>query len=216
MRKITFVLLMILALQIVFLSPAFGGPVSDASIYPLPTCAVCDKALDIESAPVTLQQEGRELRFCGKNCETTFKKDPSLHLKKLDQSIIEDQLPLYPISTCLVSGEPFGGDMGQPANYLHGNRLVRFCCMSCLSGFSKKPEEHIAKLDQAVITAQLEDYPADTCPVTGEKLGGMGEPYDYVFAGRLVRFCCGGCIDGFNSNPTAALAAVYGGSTVAE
>ena len=214
MRYLTLFLLTIFASQFISVSPVLGGSVSDPSTYPLPTCAVCDKALDMKSAPVTMQQEGRELRFCGKKCEGTFKKKPTLHLKKLDQSIINDQLPLYPISTCLVTDETFGGDMGEPANYLHGNRLVRFCCMGCLSGFSKKPKEHIAKLDQAVIGAQLEDYPADSCPVTGQKLGGMGEPHNYVFAGRLLRFCCGGCIGGFNSNPTAALAAVYGDKTI--
>jgi YHS domain-containing protein len=209
-----FILLATLASQFIPLSPVFADSVSDPSIYPLPTCAVCDKGLDAESALVTLQQDGRRIRLCGKKCEGSFKKNRSIHLKKLDQSIIDDQLPLYPISSCLVSGEAFGGEMGEPANYVYGNRLVRFCCMGCLSSFSKKPGEYIAKLDEAVIAAQLEDYPADTCPVAGEKLGVMGEPYNYVFAGRLVRFCCGGCLDSFNSNPTAALAVVYSDSLV--
>jgi YHS domain-containing protein len=214
MRFLTFVLLTILISQFVTLSPVFGSTVSDPSIYPLPNCAVCDKALDEVSDPTTLKHDGRELRFCGKKCKESFKENPSPHLMKLDQSIIDDQLPFYPISSCLVSGEDFGGDMGEPANYLHKNRLIRFCCMGCLSSFNKKPDAYIAKLDEAVITAQLENYPADTCPVAGEKLGGMGEPYNYVFAGRLVRFCCGGCIGGFNSNPATALAEVYGHSAI--
>ncbi len=216
MRYITLIFLMILSSQFLSVPPVLSGSVSDPSIYPLPTCAVCGKGFDAESAAVALQQEGRELRFCGKKCEGIFKQESSHYLEKLDQAIIDNQLPLYPLSTCLVSGEALGGDMGEPANYLRLSRLVRFCCMGCLSVFNKKPDEYIAKLDEAVIVAQLEDYPADNCPVTGGKLGGMGEPYNYVFAGRLVRFCCGGCIGEFKSNPAAALAAVYGDGTTNE
>ena len=208
MRFIAFVLLMIL-ISFASVTPALSDSMSDPSIYPLAGCTVCDKILETESGAVTIETDGRELRFCGKECEKIFKKEPAHHLEKLDQAIIDDQLPLYPISTCLVSDETFGGDMGEPANYLHQNRLVRFCCMGCLSDFNKQPEKYIAKLDEAVIAAQLEKYPTDTCPVAGSKLGGMGEPYNYVFAGRLVRFCCSGCIGGFNSNPAAAMAAVY-------
>lgn len=216
MRCVVLIMLAIFSSQFVSVQTAIGDSVSDPSIYPLPTCAVCGEAFDAESAPVVLEDDGREIRYCAKKCEGTFKQNPSLYLKELDQSIIDDQLPFYPVSTCLVSGKAFGGDMGEPADYLYKNRLVRFCCMSCLSSFNKKPDEYVAKLDEAVIAAQLEDYPADTCPVAGGKLGGMGEPYNYVFAGRLVRFCCGGCIGGFKSNPTAALAAVYGDGTVTE
>ena len=38
-----------------------------------------------------------------------------------------------------------------------------------------------------------------------EKLGAMGDPVDYVYQGRLVRFCCAGCIGTFQSDPLAYL-----------
>ena len=50
--------------------------------------------------------------------------------------------------------------------------------------------------------------PAASCPISGGKLGAMGEPDDYVFAGRLVRFCCPGCLGDFNADPATALAKI--------
>ena len=52
------------------------------------------------------------------------------------------------------------------------------------------------------------DYPLKTCVVSGEKLGSHGEPYDHKHEGRLVRFCCEGCIDDFNEDPAKYLAKI--------
>lgn len=38
------------------------------------------------------------------------------------------------------------------------------------------------------------DYPLEKCPVSGAKLGQMGEPVEHDLDGRTVKFCCGGCI----------------------
>ncbi len=35
-------------------------------------------------------------------------------------------------------------------------------------------------------------YTLDTCPVSGEKLGSMGDPSVKMYDGREVRFCGGG------------------------
>ena len=64
----------------------------------------------------------------------------------------------------------------------------------------------VAGATLAVVKAQVKDYPLDTCVVTGEKLGSMGDPIDYVFGNRLVRFCCKGCIAKFEANPGKYLA----------
>ena len=50
-------------------------------------------------------------------------------------------------------------------------------------------------------------------PVSGQPLGSMGEPYNYVFAGKLIRFCCAGCIPAFDANPSAVAAKVYGAAS---
>jgi len=105
-----------------------------------------------------------------------------------------------PLDTCVVSGEKLD-EMGKPYDYVYKNRLVRFCCSGCKSRFDRDPEKYTAKLDQAVIDKQKDGYPLDTCVVSGGKLGAMGDPVEYVFADRLVRFCCGGCIKTFEKEP---------------
>lgn len=54
--------------------------------------------------------------------------------------------------------------------------------------------------------AEIEAYPIDYCVVSGQKLGSMGTPVDYMHEGRLVRFCCGGCIAAFQADPEKYLA----------
>lgn len=51
-------------------------------------------------------------------------------------------------------------------------------------------------------------YPLDTCVVTGEKLGSMGDPYIHQHEGREVRFCCKGCVKAFKRDPAAHLAKI--------
>ncbi len=115
------------------------------------------------------------------------------------------QRELYPLETCVVSGMKLGA-MGEPIDYVHEGRLVRLCGSGCVSKFQKDPAVYLEKLDAAVIAAQSESYPLTTCPVSGAKLGAMGEPVDYVYDGQLVRFCCAGCIDKFEEDPSAAMA----------
>jgi hypothetical protein len=60
----------------------------------------------------------------------------------------------------------------------------------------------------AVIEQQLATYPLRVCPVSGKELGSMGEPYNHVHEGRLVRFCCDGCIPDFNQDPAMYIAKI--------
>ena len=60
--------------------------------------------------------------------------------------------------------------------------------------------------DEKKAPAAKDTYPLDTCVVSGEKLGGMGEAVKYDHNGREVRFCCKGCIDKFKADPDKYLA----------
>lgn len=63
----------------------------------------------------------------------------------------------YTLSTCIVSGDKLGGDMGKPYVYIYKNkkvkgdpgREIKFCCKSCLKDFNKDPEGYIKKIDEA-------------------------------------------------------------------
>ena len=57
------------------------------------------------------------------------------------------------------------------------------------------------------------DYPLKTCAVSGEDLGSMGEPFDYIHQpadqpARLVQMCCDGCVEKFEKDPAKYLALI--------
>lgn len=182
---------------------ALQGAGAKTDLYTLTTCSVCEEALGAK--PVILAIEEREVRFCCGDCAKTFQADAAAYLQKLDKQIIEKQAVTYAITTCPVSGETLGS-MGDPVDYVYNNRLIRFCCGSCVKAFKKDPAPTLAKLDEQVLAAQRANYPVEICVVSGQKLGGMGEPVDYVVGNRLVRFCCGSCPAAFFKDPAKYLA----------
>lgn len=51
-------------------------------------------------------------------------------------------------------------------------------------------------------------YPLDTCVVSGEEIGGMGEGYTFVYEGREIQLCCKGCKKDFDKDPKKYIAKV--------
>lgn len=97
----------------------------------------------------------------------------------------------YPLDTCVVSGRPFAGDKVHVVE-VEGRRY-KLCSEACAPKLRKAAPAYLAKLDRAVIDAQLADYPLDRCPVSGKQLGSMGETAHVVLGNHLVRLCCRGC-----------------------
>lgn len=58
-----------------------------------------------------------------------------------------------------------------------------------------------AESPTAETAATDDDYPLDTCVVSGEKLGSMGEPIVVEHEGTTVKLCCKECIEEFESDP---------------
>jgi YHS domain-containing protein len=48
-------------------------------------------------------------------------------------------------------------------------------------------------------------YPLDTCVVSGEKLGEMGDAYVFEYKGQEVKLCCSKCKKKFDKDPEAYL-----------
>ena len=71
------------------------------------------------------------------------------------------------------------------------------------SSVAEAPKAQIVKTpeEKSIAAEQAKTYPLTTCLVSGDKLGGMGETIDCLYQGKLVRFCCKGCIKSFNKNP---------------
>jgi len=170
--------------------------------YPLDTCPVSGEKLGADGAPVIENIDGREVRFCCADCVAKYKAKTGEYEKKLDAAIAGQQKPIYPLDTCVVSGEKLGGSMGEPVDYVYKNRLIRCCCKDCIGKFEKDPGKYLVALDKAAIEKQKAAYPLDTCVVSGEKLGGaMGEPVDVVLNNRLFRFCCASCAEKVKKDP---------------
>jgi len=167
--------------------------------YTLATDPVTGEKLG--SKPVAADYNGRQLLFASQKNADQFKADPKTYLAKVDKQMIEQQKALYPLTTCVVSGDKLGG-MGEGVDVIFNNRLVRLCCADCQKDLAKDPAKYLKQIDEAVIKAQKDKYPLKKCVVTGESLGSMGDAVDYVAGNRLVRFCCSGCIDKLKANPT--------------
>lgn len=91
----------------------------------------------------------RLVRLASQGSIPAFEKDPKTAMAKVDTALIDAQRPAYPLKTCVVSGEAFGGEMGEPVDYLYGTRLVRFCCKMCIAKFEKDPAASLGKIDAA-------------------------------------------------------------------
>ncbi len=166
--------------------------------YPLSTCPVSGSALGSMGDPVIKTIDGREVRFCCAPCVPTFEADEA-RWRKVDEAIVKDQRPLYPLSTCIVSGEPLPTE--GVVEVVVGNRLVRLCGADCEPKLRADLRRHMKRLDEAVAAKQRPDYPLTTCIVAGARLGSMGEPTELVVAGRLFRFCCASCEPKVKADP---------------
>lgn len=169
--------------------------------YPAYTCIVTGEKLGDDA--VNHVHNNRLVRLADSDALGEFRADPAGYLTALDDTIVEQQLDGYPMDSCPVGG-PLGS-MGEPINFVYMNRLVRFCCGGCESSLVGNPGEYMAKLDAAYADRQRDEYPLDTCVVSGAALGSMGDPVELVAGTRLVRLCCNGCVPKFKKNPSAFL-----------
>jgi len=184
-----------------------AAPSSDAKViaqqlpsYPLTTCPISEEPLESMGKAVDIVHEGHLVRFCCKNCLGKFKKDPAPVLKTIEDAVVAQQLPKYPLTTCPVSGDALSD---KAVNFVQGTRLVRFCCKDCVEGFAKEPAKFMGAVDKALIADQKKTYPVSTCVVSGEALE---SGFDYLHGTRLVRFCCEKCVAEFQKEPTKYLA----------
>jgi len=53
--------------------------------------------------------------------------------------------------------------------------------------------------------ATAKPYTQDTCLISGEKLGTMGTPYEIVYEGQQIKFCCSHCEPDFRKEPAKYL-----------
>ena len=121
-------------------------------------------------------------------------------------------------ANCPISKKPVDPEA---TTLQYKGHTIGFCCPGCEERFiawdeQKKDDfvrvsmmqpagEELAGHEMAMNpTDRIGDpYLLSTCAVSGEKLGGMGDPIVKVYDGREVRFCCEGCIEDFEADPAA-------------
>jgi hypothetical protein len=166
--------------------------------YLLPTDPVTAKRLGAVDTQVVLVHEDRQFRFASQESADLFAANPHNYIPGVDAKLVKQQLRFYPLANCLVSDEKLSEES---FNLVYLNRLVRLSKRSYESIFLQDPASFLDKLDAAVIARQKPLYAAKNCPVSGEPLGAMGEPIDYVVGNRLVRLCCTSCIEDVTREP---------------
>lgn len=178
--------------------------------YLLDTCPVSGQKLGSMGDPIMRTVDGREVRLCCSGCIDRIESNPAKYFAEVDKAIAMQQMPFYPLDTCIVTGEPLAIDGEDIAiNHIYKNRLVRLCCKGCVGDFEAEPAKFLAELNGAVVKAQRDEYPLEDCAyLEGSKLGSMGDPVEIVVANRLVKFCCGGCQPKFEADPAKYIARI--------
>ncbi|MHC4832458.1 MAG: hypothetical protein ACYTFH_00930 [Planctomycetota bacterium] len=138
-----------------------------------------------------------------------------LGLAPVDDTPAREGMP-YPLSVCVVSGEPLGDDptvvvLAGQKNEANNGREVKFCCGGCAGRFTKDPSAFLPRLDAEIVKAELPLYPDVNCPVmTDESMPSAtgpeaNEAKHVVYKNRLVRLCCSKCVRRFNRSPAKYL-----------
>lgn len=74
-----------------------------------------------------------------------------------------------------------------------------FASLTFLLAACSKQEPATTETTAAEVAAK--PYPLDVCIVSGEELGGMGEPVVIVHEGQEIKFCCDKCEPKFRKDP---------------
>ncbi|HEV8111918.1 MAG TPA: hypothetical protein VGR31_04025 [Planctomycetota bacterium] len=164
--------------------------------YPMTTCVACGKPLP--AAPVDYVKGTQLFRLDSEACQKAVDADVAGMTKKVNDAVVAQQKPTYPMKTSPVSDKPLEATA---VDHVYAMRLVRLASPEEVAAFEKDPAPAMAKVDKALIDAQLASYASKTCPVSKEELGKDGEPVNYLYGTTLVRFCCKDCIKSFEKEP---------------
>ena len=164
--------------------------------YPMTTCVACGKPLP--ATPVDYVKGTQLFRLDSDACQKAVDADVAGMTKKVNDAVVAQQKPTYPMKTSPVSDKPLEAGA---VDYVYSMRLVRLSSPEEVAAFEKDPAAAMAKVDKALIESQLASYPSKTCPVSKEELGKDGEPVNYLYGTKLVRFCCKDCIKSFEKEP---------------
>lgn len=157
-------------------------------------CPVTGEALGSMGEPIKVQVGEQVAYLCCKGCQG--KELNAEHWKSIQTNIAAAQ------GTCPIMGKPVTADM--KSTVVNGQQVF-VCCPPCIAKIQADVEGSLKKVNASYvsyITAerqansdQLHAKAQGICPVTGEKLGSMGQPIKVKVGENEVAFlCCKGCV----------------------
>ena len=101
-----------------------------------------------------------------------------------------------------------GGDIDKEYySDVQGQRIY-YCCPGCAEKLKADPDKYFKKAaEEGVVFENVQT----ACPVAGGK---PNHDVSLYYEGRMVYFCCEGCIDTFKENPRKYLSALDGDTDV--
>ena len=167
---------------------------ADSDPYPLTICVILDAPI-YEWAEI-FDVGDREIRVCCEECLEAFEGSLDIWIGVVDERIVQQEIPYYPLTTCVVDGKPLEGS--EELDLVFRNRLFRLCSGRCRETLDKQPAKYFGLLNQAVIEKQKPHYPLATCIVSGEPL--EKDAVDHVVGNQLVRLAGPEQLEKFDEN----------------
>jgi YHS domain-containing protein len=115
-------------------------------LYPVKYDLVTSEPFTEGSEPLKKVFQNRLVLFKDEKTIKTFSEDPGKYMKELDKLVADQQRPGYPVDTCIIMEDLLVEE--EIIDFVHANKLFRFCCQACVKELRKKPLKYHAMLDK--------------------------------------------------------------------
>ncbi|MDA8562841.1 hypothetical protein N9L06_00150 [Mariniblastus sp.] len=157
-------------------------------------CPVSGQTLGSMGDPLKVQVGEQIAYLCCKGCQG--KELNAEHWKTIQSNLAAAQ------QTCPIMGKPVTADM--KSTVVNGQQVF-VCCPPCIAKIQADPQGSLAKVNASYVSFVAAERQANSdqlhaaaqgiCPVTGAKLGSMGDPIKVKVGEKEVAFlCCKGCV----------------------
>lgn len=119
--------------------------------YPLTHCIIDTHeglSADDESENAYSVVGNRLFVYCCPPCDEKVRLDPAKYIKVLNDAVIQQQGPTYPLSACVISGQPLDS-MGGAVDRVIAGQLVRLCCAGCDDKLQANPTAALTRITEA-------------------------------------------------------------------
>lgn len=156
-------------------------------------CPVTGEKLGSMGAPVKVQMGEQYAYLCCKGC--IGKQASAEHWRTIQNRMAKAQ------GNCPIMGKPVTAEM--KSTVVNGQQIF-VCCPPCIEKIKSDPESALAKIKEshaAFVATEAELHSQQhqimaqgICPVSGEKLGSMGDPIKVRMGEQDIFLCCKGCV----------------------